>query len=80
MERNAIHDDLQEIFRTVFDDSTLSITDNTTSSDIEDWDSLEQINLLSTIEREFKIKFTVGDVEGLANVGAMIDVIMKKLA
>ena len=79
MERNEIHDDLQEIFRTVFDDSTLSITDNTTSSDIEDWDSLEQINLIVGIEKKFNIKFKLEEVTGLANVGAMIDLISSKV-
>ena len=80
MTREEVMKTLNEIFCDVFDDETIVLTDETNANDIEDWDSLEQINLLSTIEREFKIKFTVGDVEGLANVGAMIDVIMKKLA
>ncbi|MBR2806324.1 MAG: acyl carrier protein [Oscillospiraceae bacterium] len=80
MTREEVVEKVQDIFRNNFDDDEIVLTDETTAADIEDWDSLEQINLLSTIEREFKIKFTVGDVEGLANVGAMIDVIMKKLA
>lgn len=79
MERNEIHNNLQEIFRTVFDDSTLTINDNTTSEDIEDWDSLEQINLIVAIEKKFNIKFKLEEVTGLANVGAMIDLIISKL-
>ena len=79
MERNEIHNNLQEIFRTVFDDSTLTINDRTTSEDIEDWDSLEQINLIVAIEKKFNIKFKLEEVTGLANVGAMIDLIATKV-
>ena len=52
---------------------------DTTAADIEDWDSIEQINLLLTIEKEFGIKLSVGDAEGLRNVGEMLDLIESKL-
>ena len=48
---------LQEIFRDIFDDEELVITEDMSANDIEDWDSLAQINLIIAIEKEFKVKF-----------------------
>ncbi|MBR5521210.1 MAG: acyl carrier protein [Oscillospiraceae bacterium] len=77
MTREEIFAQLTEIFQDVFDDDEIVLTDDTTADDIEDWDSLEQINLLVAIEKEFKIKFQLSDVSSLENVGAMVDLVEK---
>ena len=79
MDRTEILSRATDIFRDIFDDDELVITDETTAADIEDWDSLEQINILVAMEREFGVKFSVGEVEGLANVGEMLDLIESKV-
>ena len=68
-----------EIFRDVFDDDTLVIKDSTNSSDIEDWDSLEHIALVVSMEKEFNLKFDLQEVNKLENVGEMVDLIISKL-
>ncbi|MCI6639878.1 MAG: acyl carrier protein [Pygmaiobacter massiliensis] len=75
MDKQQIFDAVSEIFRTVFDDEELVISRETTSEDIEDWDSLEQINLLVAMEKRFSIKFKLEDVKNLSNVGDMLDLI-----
>ena len=77
MTHEALMSDIQDIFRDNFDDDSLVITRETTADDIEDWDSLEQINLLTAMEKKFGIKFTLDDVRGLANVGGMADLIVR---
>ena len=77
MTREAIFEELTEIFRDIFDDEEIELTDETTSDDIEDWDSLEQINLLVAIEKKFSIKFQLAEVSHLANVGDMVDLVQK---
>ena len=67
------------IFRDVFDDDTLVIEDSTNSSDIEDWDSLEHIALIVSMEKEFNLKFDLQEVNKLENVGEMVDLIISKL-
>ncbi len=79
MTRQEIADAVQEIFRDVFDDETLVITDTTNSEDIEDWDSLEHISLIVAMEKEFSMKFDIKEVNKLENVGEMIDLIKRKL-
>lgn len=68
-----------EIFRDVFDDDTLVIKDSTNSADIEDWDSLEHIALIVSMEKEFNLKFDLQEVNKLENVGEMVDLIISKL-
>ena len=70
---------VQNIFREVFNDNTLIITYSTTAADIEEWDSLEQINLLVAKEKHFNIKFDIDEVINLTNVGDMVRVIKNKI-
>lgn len=79
MTREEIFDGLNEVFRDVFDDEDITVTDSTTADDIEDWDSLEHINLIVAVEKKFGIKFTMGEVSGMKNVGEMADLIDKRV-
>ena len=79
MSREEIMDKVTEIFRDVFDDESLTISDNTNSDDIEDWDSLEHIALIVSMEKEFHMKFDIKEVNKLENVGEMIDLIKRKM-
>lgn len=75
MNTNEIMTAVQEIFRDNFDDDTICLTRETCADDIEDWDSLEQINLLTAIEKKFALKFRLDDVRGLQDVGGLIDLV-----
>ncbi len=79
MTREEVFITLNEVFRDVFDDEEITVTETTTAKDIEDWDSLEHINLLAAIEQEFSMKFTMGQVVTMKNVGEMADVILNAL-
>ena len=79
MKREEIFNKVQEVFRDVFDDENLVISDETTASDIEDWDSLTHITLISEIEDTFNYKFSMKDVLGLKNVGEMITLLENNL-
>ena len=70
---------LGDIFQDVFDDENLIISNDTTAEDIDDWDSLEHINLIVTIEKDFNIKLTLGELQDLLNVGDMVGLIGKKV-
>ncbi len=75
MDREKLRERLQDIFRDVFDDDSLCIREDTTAKDIEDWDSLEHINLIASVERAFKMRFTVKEVSGMKHVGEMLDIL-----
>ena len=80
MSKNEIFEAVQQIFRDNFDDEELVITRETCADDIEDWDSLEQINLLTAMEKKFSLKFNLADVRNLENVGDLLDLIERLTA
>tara|TARA_Y100000739_G_C20516355_1_gene421981 strand:- start:485 stop:727 length:243 start_codon:yes stop_codon:yes gene_type:complete len=79
MEREELFQKIKEIFRDIFDDESLEIFESTNSSTIDDWDSLNHINLVVAIESEIKIKFNFEELSTLKDVGAMMDLILKKI-
>lgn len=70
---------VQDIFRDIFDEDDIVITDSTVADDIEDWDSLEHINIITSVEKHFSIKFAMNEVVGFKNAGNMLDTIQGKL-
>lgn len=79
MNREEILKKVNEIFKEIFDNEDLVITDSTTANDIDEWDSLTHITLISTVAEEFGINFDMADVVKFQNVGDMVDSIMEKL-
>lgn len=79
MTKHDIIERLNEVFQDVFDDEDIVVDDETTADDIEDWDSIEHINLISAVESEFGIRFTMGEVSGMKNVGEMISIIEARM-
>lgn len=78
MTREQALEELTGVFREEFDDEGIILTEDTTSDDIEEWDSLEHINLIVAVEEHFGIKFSMGEVTGMKNVGAMLDIIEER--
>lgn len=76
MSREEAFERLSEVFRDVFDDDSIVVTDKTTADDIEEWDSLEHINLIAAVEQEFGMKFNMGQIVSMKNVGEMADIIL----
>lgn len=60
---------LQKIFRSIFDDEELTINSETTSMDVEGWDSLAHIRLIIAIEKYFDLRLTAAEITNLNNVG-----------
>jgi acyl carrier protein len=72
--------DLTNIFRDIFDDEGIQLSADTTAADIQNWDSLNHINLIVAIEMRYKIKFKTAEIEGLQNVGELVNAVAVKLS
>lgn len=79
MERNEIILKTEEIFKTIFDDENLKLTDEMTAADVKGWDSLTHIQLIVSVEKKFEIKFSLKEIMNLKNVGDLIDTIKEKI-
>ena len=71
---------LQPIFQDIFEDDDLLITAESNADSVEGWDSLAHIVLIFAIEEEFEIKFALGELEAMQNVGDMVELMQTKLS
>ena len=71
---NEMYEKLSEIFSDVFDDE-ITVNADTTSADIEDWDSLSHITLIAAIEEAFGMRFSMKEVVGMNNVGELAQIV-----
>ena len=78
MERKEIFEKLTEIFRDVMDNEEIVLEETTTAEDIEEWDSLAQIQLVVAIEKAFGVKFNSQEIVDWKNVGDMVNSILNK--
>lgn len=70
---------LKEIFEEIFDDNLPEFNEDFSQDDIEEWDSLANIQLIVGVEKQFNIHFTSSEVEELNSVGNLINAIKTKL-
>ncbi len=80
MDRDDVMEKVTEIAREIFDDDELELYDDTIAADVDGWDSLTHLSLMNEIENEFEIKFEMKEVQGLNNVGELVDVILERIS
>ena len=66
-----VHDELEQLFRDVFGDDTIVLTEETTARDVAQWDSLGHVNLMFAIEERFGVRFRGNELAEFANVGEL---------
>ncbi|CEJ68295.1 acyl carrier protein [Chryseobacterium oranimense] len=79
MNKNEILSKLSEIFREELDNEEITLTEETTANDVEEWDSLSHIQLIVAVEKAFGIRFTSSEIQSWNNIGEMVDSIASKL-
>jgi acyl carrier protein len=72
MDEQMIYARLVDIFQDVFDDDSIRITPELSAKEVDGWDSLTHIRLMLTVEKAFKIKFSVPEIGKLQNVGDLV--------
>lgn len=70
-----IRDKIQDIIRMVMGDDSIIASDKLSAKDVENWDSMNHINLMVAIETEFEIRFSNEAISELENVGQLISLI-----
>ena len=78
MTRENVYVELNKIFSDIFDEK-ITLFPETTAKDIDGWDSLEHINIIHAVERRFGMKFKMGEVSTMKNVGEMVRIISERI-
>jgi len=79
METEEIKARLTPIFRDVFSDAALTVTQSMTANDVAKWDSLSHINMIYAVEKAFGVKFSIKDARSMKDVGELVNLIKKKV-
>lgn len=79
MDRQKVLEKVTEICRDVFENEDLVITEETTASDVDGWDSLTHLSLIDEIEVEYNVAFSLDEVTGSKNVGELITALIKHI-
>ena len=79
MDTVEIYSKLTDLFRELFADDSIVLTPQTTANEIEGWDSFNHISVIVAVETRFGVKMSTGEIENLANVGALVSAIQSKL-
>jgi acyl carrier protein len=69
---------VQDVFRAELDDDNLAVTLDTRQQDLKAWDSLAHIRLVSGIESEFDIQFSLAEIERIGSVRQFVDLIKQR--
>jgi acyl carrier protein len=69
---------LKEVLSAVFEVSIESITDDSSSDTIENWDSLRHLNLIIALEEEFDVVIPDEEVGNLVNF-KLIELVLNDL-
>lgn len=80
MTRDAVLDKVKVIIAEILRCSPERLLDTTSASDIENWDSLTNINIIISLESAFKVKFALGEIQELKNISGIVDLIIEKAA
>ncbi len=80
MENREIIERLTAIFHEIFSDNALVLNDDMTAADVESWDSLTHMMMITKVEEVFGIRFKLRELNKLKNVGDLCQIIMDKLS
>ena len=78
MNRDEIRTTLQQLFREVFDDESIQLTDGLGREGFKSWDSLGHIRLVAAAEEAFNVSFTIEEIEGFTSADKIIDCVAAK--
>ena len=80
MNRNEIIEKLTVVFHEVFNDNSIVLSDEMTANDVEKWDSLTHMLMISTVEEQFGVKFKLKELNKLKKVGDIVEILQEKLS
>lgn len=71
-------DPVLAVFRSVFQNESLQVSDASSFEDVPGWDSEAHVNLVTELEEQFDVKFSIGEIMNMNSVGAIRKVLAEK--
>lgn len=80
MEKDELLKTVTRVMHETFNNDELEVTEQTSAEVVEEWDSLSHIQFISNLESEFKVRFALGELQDLKNIGDMLTLISNKIS
>jgi acyl carrier protein len=77
---DAVLAQLQPIFQEALNEPGLTVTRASNANNTKNWDSLAHIELIEMVESHFKVRFALGELQDLKEVGDLVDLVVEKSA
>ena len=71
---------VQDVLRDVLQQPDLVVTRDSSAADVKGWDSLAHVEFIWNVQQEFSVRFALGELQDLKNVGHLVDLVAKKTA
>jgi acyl carrier protein len=79
MTKQELLDDLMPVFVQILDDEDVVIGFSTTARDVDNWDSLNHLQLIVAIEKKYNVRFNSAEIDKFKTVGDILDTVLQKL-
>jgi acyl carrier protein len=80
MTREEILAQVTDLLRDLLDNDALELTFETSAGEVDGWDSVTHVSLLVAVQQHFGVKFRTAELEGLRNVGHLVDLIHTRMS
>jgi acyl carrier protein len=80
MERSTIIEGIRETIAGVLGHSAFEMREDLMATEVEGWDSLTHMNIITNLEKKFQVKFKLKEINKLKNLGSLIELITEKTA
>ena len=70
--------ELQPIFQEALDQPGLEVTLTSNAVNTANWDSMAHIDLIEMVERHFRVRFSLGELQDLKDVKDLVRLILDK--
>jgi acyl carrier protein len=74
--RDNVFEKVADILRDILDAPELMVTEDMAMEDVEDWDSVAQMTIMSALESEFKIELSLDKIVAMTSVRSIVDAVM----
>ncbi len=78
MTREEALEALRSIFAEVLDEKDIELDYQMTANDVDRWDSITNMTIISEVESRFNIKLKLREIIKLKNVGELCDAVVSK--
>jgi acyl carrier protein len=75
---DEVLEQLQPIFEAALEAPGIKLTLESSAKNIANWDSIAHIEIVEMVEIRFKIRFALGELQNLKNVGDLVELVIRK--